>query len=141
MGVARQFSGDEVLLTLVSVSVTEFAKGTMASIELEEDDTVATQGHNGSILLSDNPNDLATLTFTVMQGSDDNAALSAAVAAGATGAFLFEDLNGTTRVSAVGAKIKKRPAAKAVTEGEGIEWTFWVYGITEWTIGSNLPAV
>lgn len=140
-GIPRQFSGDEVLLTLVGVSVSEFAKGTMVSIELEEDDTVVTQGHAGSILVADNPNNVATVTFTTMQGSADNDALSAAIAAGTSGPFLFQDLNGNTLVSAVGAKNKKRPAAKAVTEGEGIEWTFWVLGIQEWTVGSNLPAV
>jgi hypothetical protein len=138
-GIPRQWSGDQVLLTVLGVSVTEFAKGTMVTISLEEDDTVATQGHNGSILVADNPNGIATITFSVMQGSPDNDALSAAVAAGGVGTFSFQDLQGSTIVNATSSKIKKRPDAKAVTEGEAIEWVCWVLGVGAWNIGSNIP--
>lgn len=140
-GIPRQFSGDEVLLTACGVVVTEFAKGTMVSIELEEDDIVVTQGHNGSILVAVNPNAVATCTFSVMQGSADNDALSAKAALGVLGAgsFSFKDLNGTTLVTATRSLIKKRPAAKAVTEGEAIEYTVSVLGIGTWNIGSNSP--
>jgi hypothetical protein len=140
-GIPRQFSGDEVLLTAMGVSVTEFAKGTMVSIELEEDDIVVTQGHNGSVLVAVNPNTVATCTFSVMQGSADNDALSAKAALGTAGAgsFSFKDLQGTTQVTATRSLMKKRPAAKAVTEGEAVEYTVSVLSIGVWNVGSNIP--
>lgn len=140
-GIPRQFSGDEVLLTALGVAVTEFAQGTFVSIELDDDDVVVTQGHNGSILVSVKPNATALCTFTLMYGSPDNDALSAKAALGTAGAgsFFYGDLNGTTKVTGTRSIVKKRPPVKGVTEGEPVEWQVAVLGVGVWVVGSNIP--
>lgn len=142
MGAARHYDGDEVLLVVAGVPVSEFAKGSFVGIEFDEDDWTHTQGHQGNVLRAKNPNSIATCTFQTVQGSPENDALSLAATADVstgfgTGSFTLRDLNGNTTVSGSTSWIKKRPKVGLGTEGDVVEWTVTVAGIQEWTIGQN----
>ncbi len=136
----RHYDKDQVSVIVMGVPIMDFADGEI-SIEFSEDDFTVTQGHHGSVLRAKKPNNVATLTVPVIQGSPTNDALSAAVNADlltGLGArpVQVKDLNGTTLFSAASGWCKKRPGIKLGTEGGTVEWVFECGGATQ-NVGQN----
>jgi hypothetical protein len=126
---ARHFDLTETVLTFAGNPITEFAEGDSVSIELDEDQWAAAQGHHGSVLRAKRNSNLGSATVTLMYGSPANEILQSiadqdqATGLGA-GGFSWTDLNGSTTCTAAQAWITKVPPIKGSTEPTSNEWTF-----------------
>ncbi len=124
---ARHYNLDEVTLSIAGVVVTEFATGDAIEIEFDEDDWNVTQGHHGSVVRSKMPNNIASITVTVMQGSPVNELLQSLsdqdrFTGFGAGPFFVKDLNGTSLATAPSSWIKKVPNMTMGTEPGEREW-------------------
>jgi len=124
----RSYNLEDVYLTVNSVLITEYADGDAITIEYDEDDTVENQGTHGSVMVAERPNNIASLTFTVKQGSPVNGFLwNLRRQKRGQVAFSFpimcNDNRGEALISAAQAWIKKPPSLAYGTEPGDREWT------------------
>jgi hypothetical protein len=123
------------------VEITGYASGTFLSIT-SEDGFEKDRGSDGGIdYINKNANDL-DVVCTLKQTSESNLALSALheldkVSNAGIGAYLFDDLQGDSRVFAPIARIMKRPDLSYSDTMESREWLIGT-GTAIYICGGNI---
>jgi len=124
----RNYSLDDVYLTIAGQLITEFSDGDAIEIEYDEDDTVETQGTHGSVMVSERPNNIVSCTIRLMQGSPLNSFMwdlrkSKRMSGQISFDFMMRDNRGELMVTTPQAWIKKPAALGTGTEPGNREWT------------------
>lgn len=123
----RNYSLDDVYMFVDSILITEYSDGDAIEIEYDEDDTTEIQGTHGSVVVSERPNNVASVTMRLMQGSPTNGFMwelrkrkrgSGVVSF----PFMVRDNRGELLVSSAQAWIKKPSALGMGTEAGNREW-------------------
>ena len=136
------FMFDKVTCTMGGSRIAGFAKGTVITVEAEEDDWIWETGADGHTTRILKPNKTAKIVFRLQQTSSTNEVLSAKRIADrktgvGTGQFLLKDLNGTTMVTCMNTFIQKPTKIDMGDEVTPREWTI-IGTDCEMYAGSNL---
>jgi hypothetical protein len=123
----RNYSLDDVYLTIAGQLITEFTEGDSIDVEYDEDDTVETQGTHGSVMVSERPNNIMSVTVRTMQGSPINGYLwdlrkSKRMSGSLAFDFMLRDNRGELMVTTSQAWFKKPSALGTGTEAGNREW-------------------
>lgn len=120
----------QVDVILAGIPIDGFADGTFISAEQDEDSFSLTIGSSGEGARAKSRNESATITFTLLQTSSSNDALSAlhntdilSPNGDGIGPLLIKDNSGRTLISAQTAWIQKPPVAEYAREISNREWT------------------
>lgn len=132
----------EVISTFKGVDLDGVADGTYIEAERAEDGWSMHAGAQGTITRIRNRNTSGAVTVTLGQATITNARLMAiALADEATGSgigsLLITDLNGTTRVRATKAWIRKIPKMERAKEHANVVWVFDCEKLEIFVGGSN----
>ena len=140
----RNYSFNAVFVYFGGQLLTEFADGDSVTVELDDDDNTATAGSHGSAMVAEKHNNLATVTFRLMQGSPLNGYLWDLRNVGRLSGLkayplAIRDLNGEALITADQCWIQKPPTVTLATEPGEREWICRA-GNPEIRDGANLPA-
>lgn len=147
MATVSTYDADQILLTWGGIVIDSgYADGSFAKVEKDADAFVYKVGTDGSVTRSKTKNKVRKVTISLMQSSNKNDLLSAALItdlAASNGAgiapFALKDLNGTTLTAAAHAWIEALPNEDYDREATAREWTF-ILADANTFIGSN-PAL
>ncbi len=73
----RRYSGDEVFVSIFGAIVQGFGIGDFVTIVWDGEDFIMTPGHHGEVMVALTPNEISSVTLTLMQGSPANGILNA----------------------------------------------------------------
>ena len=123
---------NNILLQLGAVPVVGFADGEAMSHDFDSVDFEASSGSHGEVTVVRKHNNVATVTFRVMQGSVLNSILwnlhkASLLAGGASFVFTFKDLKGATSINAAQAIIEKYPKIAYGDSANPYEWVVRVF--------------
>jgi hypothetical protein len=138
------YDASQVTIVLSGLPLTGFGPDTFVNVEQDEDSFGLQIGADGEGSRSKSNNRSATITVTLLQGSQANDLLSAlhnldinSPAGDSIGPFLLKDNSGRTIINAAKAWIQKPPPVEHGREAGTREWIFRTERI-EWTlIGGN----
>lgn len=133
-----------IVLTWGATLFTGYADGEIITAEFSEDAFTEKVGTQGDTVHVRNANQNGTLVVRLQQSSPINDVLSAFAAAdrlpGANviAPIQMKDLNGTTIVAAVAARIRKVPTVNFSNDSENREWGFLCYRMRVLAGGANV---
>lgn len=116
-----------------AVKFQAYMDGEFINADYDEDAVTEHVGSDGEVTLVLNPNKKATLTLTLSQGSPSNAELSNLIPDAdrnflPTGVLQFDDLDGSTKVKAAEAWIRK---SAPVAYSNAVTGRAWVFGMAK----------
>lgn len=138
----KSYDPSQVVLTIGSILVTGFAKGTMITVEHDVDSYELEVGSDGEGCRTKSANRAGRIKFRLMQSADCNSQLSALhVADRATGSGLVpagvKDLSGSSLAGCEQGYLERIPTAEfSDTLGER-EWSFRTDVLINFVGGNN----
>lgn len=139
---AYKYNPKKVILILNKLRITGFAKGSFITAKPDEEAAKKSTGNDGKATVTLNPNEGASIEFTLQQASPINDLLSAMIPSAKnnsliTGDVLLEDLNGTTVCHGDVAWLKGWPE---VGFGDDAGERKYVIDVEEmdWLVGGNI---
>lgn len=142
---AKQYDVEKVAVVLDGLPITEFVDGESIRVELDEADWNFSQGTHGAVIRAKRPNNLATVTLSVMQGAPIldylNTKRTADLLSPVGLAFSFGilDLNGRSLCTAPRACFVTAPPMIFGTDAAAREWEIKLFNPV-FSHGGNTPA-
>lgn len=117
----------KVTVSVAGIMLTQFAKGTFVTVDLDTDAFGDEVGAGGEVVRVRSADERGVIKVTLMKASPSNDALTALAALDrltgqGVGAAMVKDPTGTSLHSAAEAWVKKIPSAPYGTEAETVEW-------------------
>lgn len=142
MGIPRQYSASDVRVTLDGELFTEFSDGEFCKLGYTDDDTVSTNGANGTSAVAFKHNSIIDFSLTLLATSPDNAVIASkfkTILDARRGGMdaVIADGRGDT-VVAGRCVPKKRADVTFGTEVGSREWAMSLH-VSEYTVAGNLP--